>query len=75
MASKTIEQVLKEHTTQLMSLSGVVGVAQSLCNGQDCIKVYVVQMSPELERKIPKELDGYAVDIEVTGEFKALPEK
>ena len=75
MASKTIEQVLKEHTEELMALPGVVGVAQSLCDGRDCIKVYVVQMSSELEQKMPKELDGYKVDIEVTGEFRALPEK
>ena len=75
MASKTIEQVLKEHTEELMALPGVVGVAQSLCDGQDCIKVYVVQMTPELKQKIPDELAGYQVDIEVTGEFKALPEK
>lgn len=75
MASKTIEQVLKEHTEELMALPGVVGVAQSLCDERDCIKVYVANMTPELEQKIPKELDGYQVDIEVTGEFRALPEK
>ena len=75
MASKTIEQVLKEHTDEFMALPGVVGVGQGLCDGKDCIKVFVAQMSPELERKIPKELDDYQVDVEVTGEFKALPEK
>ena len=75
MASKTIEQVLKEHTEELMALPGVVGVGQGLCDDQDCIKVFVAQMSSELEQKIPDELDGYQVDIEVTGEFKALPEK
>ncbi|MCH8956276.1 hypothetical protein IIA28_13310 [candidate division KSB1 bacterium] len=75
MASKTIEQVLKENTNHLMSLPGVVGVAQSLCDNKDCIRIYVTQKSPELEQKIPKELDGYPVEIEVTGEFKALPEK
>ncbi len=75
MASKTIEQVLKEHTEELMALPGVVGVAQSLCDDQDCIKVFVVQMTPEIKQKIPNEFDGYQVDIEVTGEFRALPEK
>ena len=75
MASKTIEQVLKEHTEELMSLPGVVGIAQSLCDDKDCIKVYVAQMSPELEQKIPDTLDGYQVDVEVTGEFKALPKQ
>jgi len=75
MASKTIEQVLKEHTEELMSLPGVVGVGQGLCDDQDCIKVFVAKMTPELKQKIPNELAGYQVDIEVTGEFRALPEK
>ena len=73
MTAKTIEEVLKEHTDALMAIDGVVGVAQGLCNDEDCIKVYVIEMTPELEKKIPRQLDGYPVETEVTGEFKALP--
>lgn len=71
---KTIEEVLKEHTGELMSLPGAVGTAQGLCDGRPCIKVYVTQNTPELEKRIPDILEGYQVVIEETGGFKALPQ-
>jgi hypothetical protein len=75
MPQKSIEVVLKEHTDELMALPGVVGTAQSLCDDKPCIKVYVDELTPELKGKIPKKIEGYAVDIEVTGEIRALPKK
>ncbi|MEJ2236442.1 MAG: hypothetical protein P8X67_21270 [Syntrophobacterales bacterium] len=73
MPTKTIEEVLKEHTSKLMSIPGVVGTAQSLCEGQPCIKVFVSKKTEKLEQKIPKILEGYPVVIQKTGKFKALP--
>ncbi len=73
MPGKTIEMVLKEHTNDLMLLPGVVGTAQSLCAGKPCIKVYVVKKSPELIKQIPSTLEGYVVEIQETGEIRALP--
>jgi hypothetical protein len=69
---KTIEEVLKEHTNKLMSLPGVVGTGQGLCNGQPCIKVFVSRKTGKLEQRIPKNLDGYPVVIQETGKFKSL---
>ena len=74
MSAKSIEEVLKEHTEQLMSLSGVVGTAQGLCDGQACVKVFVIKKTPELEQKILNILEGYPVAIEETGRIRALPE-
>jgi hypothetical protein len=74
MAQKPIEEVLKEHTNRLMSLPGVSGTAQSLCERQPCIKVFVIKKTPELEQKIPSVLGGYPVVIQETGKFRALPE-
>jgi hypothetical protein len=74
MAAKTIEEALKEHTEALMSLRGVVGTAQGLCDDQPCIKIYVNRKTPELEQKIPNILEGYPVTIEETGEIRAFPE-
>ena len=71
MPEKTIEEVLKEHTDTLMAIEGVVGVGQGLCNDKDCIKVFVVKKTSELEQKIPDELDGIPVEIVESGEFKA----
>ena len=74
MPSKSISEVLKEHTDELMSIPGVAGTAQGLCDNKPCIKVYVVKRSLELEQKIPKKIEGFVVDVEETGEFHALPE-
>ena len=69
---KTIEQVLDEHTDRLLALPGVVGTAQGECNGAPCIKILVVEETPELWEQIPDELDGYPVEIQTTGEIRAL---
>ena len=69
---KPIAQVLKEHTERLMALPGVVGTAQGLCHGEPCIKVFVVKKTEELLERIPEEIEGYTVDVQQTGEFKAL---
>ena len=66
-----IEEVLKKYTDNLMSISGVVGTGQSLCDGKSCIKVFVVKKTPELVGKIPEKLEGYPVKIKETGEFRA----
>jgi hypothetical protein len=75
MAAKPIVEVLKEHAKTLMSIPGVVGAGQGLCEGKPCIKVFVIKKTPELEQKIPETLEGYPVVIEETGEVKALPKK
>lgn len=73
MARKTIEAVLREHTDRLMALPGVVGTAIGECAGNPCIKVLVVEETPELVNEIPPTLDGYLVVMEETGEIRALP--
>ena len=75
MSQRPIEVVLKEHTDELMAMSGVVGTAQGLCDDKPCIKVYVAALTSELKKKIPKNLEGYQVMVEVTGEFRALPKR
>ncbi len=75
MPEKTIETVLKEQTDKLMAIPGVVGTAQGLCSGKPCVKVYVVKKTSDLVKQIPATLEGYAVEIQVTGEIKALDRK
>jgi len=64
---RTIEEVLAEQTSQWMSIPGVVGTAQGQEDGKSCIKIYVNERTAELDRRIPKRLDGYAVIMEVSG--------
>ena len=73
MPARTIEDVLKEHTNELMSISGVVGTGQGLCDGEPCIKVFVIKKTTELLKKIPHNLEGYPVKVEETGPIRALP--
>ncbi len=72
MSEKTIEEVLKEHTDEWMSIPGVVGTAIGEFEGKACIKMYLVEKSEELEKKFPASLEGYLILLEETGEFKAL---
>ncbi len=74
MVQKPIDEVLKGNTDRLMSIPGVLGTAQSLCEAHACIKVYVIKKSPELEQSIPSTLGGYPVVIQETGEIRARPE-
>jgi hypothetical protein len=72
---RPIREVLAEHTPRLMAMPGVVGTAESaLPNGKPSILVLVVKRTPELERSIPRELDGYPVVIEESGEIHAMPD-
>lgn len=72
MSSKPIEQVIKEHTPDLMSVPGVTGTAQGLCNGHPCIKVFVTQMNKKIKEQVPEKIEGYTVKVEETGTFRAF---
>lgn len=69
---KPISAVLKERTSSLMTLSGVVGTAEGRCDGKPCIKVYVKEKTPDIVNQIPTEIEGYPVTIEETGEIRPL---
>ncbi len=70
---KAIEAVLKERTKELMSIPGVIGTGQGICDDKPCIRVFVVKKTPEVDQKIPRTLEGYPVEIEETGKIRALP--
>ena len=72
MVGKSIEEVLSEHTGNLMGLPGVVGTAQGECSGRPCIHVYVLEKTPDLLKKIPEKIDGYAVAVYATGEIRPI---
>jgi hypothetical protein len=74
MGEQTIEDVLEKRTAELMSVPGVVGTAQGLCNDEPCIRVFVIKKTPEIDRDIPDMLEGFKVVVEESGEIRALPE-
>ena len=70
MTERTIEQVLADHTGALMALRGVVGVAQGLCVGRPCIRVFVLERAGVARSSIPARIEGFAVSVEPTDEFR-----
>jgi len=73
MPDRPIEDVLRAHTPELMSIPGVVGTAQgALPSGAPCIQVLVVRRTREIERRVPKSLEGWPVTLVITGEIRAL---
>ncbi|NMM50477.1 hypothetical protein [Marinigracilibium pacificum] len=64
-----IEKALAKASSWVDNIDGVEGVAQGLKNGKDCITVFI--SNDEVQSKLPKELDGYAIVVENTGQFMA----
>lgn len=68
---RTIEAVLAAHQAELMAKPGVVGVYVGL--GDDgltpCLKVMIRRADPTLERTLPRQLEGYRVVAEITGDI------
>lgn len=73
-SNQTIEQVKQKYESDLLSIDGVIGVGISECDDKPCIKVYLENESPNLKQQIPKQLDGFKVDAQVTGAIEALPQ-
>ena len=69
---RDINAVLADHDKELMAISGVVGVYVGLLGDgkTQCLKVMLARKDAELERSIPRSLEGYPVLTEVTGEIK-----
>lgn len=51
---------------------GVEGVGQGTTpDGRECVTVMVARLTPELKERIPREIEGYPVQIIETGVFQA----
>jgi hypothetical protein len=70
----SIEQVKARHELDLLRIEGVQGVGVGLDEKgqQEVIKVYVNKKTPLLQQRIPSEIEGFPVDVEVSGEFRAF---
>ena len=71
---RDINSVLADNDKQLLAIPGVVGVYVGLmADGKTkCLKVMLAKKDSELERSIPRTLEGYPVVTEVTGEIRPL---
>jgi len=71
--SETILKVKKKHESFLLSLPGVVsvGIGQDP-DGKPLIVVGLDKPRPETEKKLPRELESFPVQVKVVGPIKAL---
>jgi hypothetical protein len=64
----TIEEVQEAHTEEWLALPGVVGTGIGLCDDDEpCIRVLLAYPSPDAEAAIPDRVEGYRVELVVTG--------
>lgn len=70
-----IEAVLRKHEDTLLAYPNVNGVGIGERAGHPVIKVMVARKVPEAslqpDQLLPKELEGYAIDVEEIGEIAA----
>lgn len=66
-----IEDVQQRHEQRLMAIPGVNGVGIGESNGQPVILIMVKQLTPDLKKKLPNQLEGFGVKVEVVGEIRA----
>ena len=71
---RDINAVLRDHDQELLAIPGVVGVYVAVLEDgkTPCLKVMLARKSAEIERAIPKTLEGHPVVTEVTGEIRPL---
>lgn len=77
MPQRDINAVLSDHDQELMAIPGVAGVYVGVLEDgrTPCLKVMAVRKTPELERRIPRMLEGYTVIVEESGEIRPLPQR
>jgi hypothetical protein len=72
--ARDIDAVLRAHDKELLAIRGVVGVYVGVLDDgkTPCLKVMLAEKSAEVERAIPKSIEGFPVVTEVTGEIRPL---
>jgi hypothetical protein len=73
MGEPTLKQVLERHRGRLLQIDAVVGIAIATSQedpSRPCIVVYADV--DEWPQDLPRELDGYPVELHKVGGFEAL---
>jgi hypothetical protein len=74
MPKRDINAVLRDHDQELMSIPGVVGVYVGLRADQKtpCLRVMAAKKTKDLQRLVPKSIEGYKVELEETGLIRPM---
>jgi hypothetical protein len=65
-------RVIERHAGSLMAIPGVVGVYEGLTRGRTVIRVMLAAKADSTLRRIPRRLDGYPVEVEVSGPIEPM---
>lgn len=55
-----------------MTIAGVIGTGIGRCEDKPCILVFTTSDAEHLRQKIPATVEGYPINIQNTGEIRAL---
>src|SRR5437899_2385949 len=64
--------VLSRHAAELMSIPGVVGVYEGLSRRDTVIRVMLASGADSTRQRIPRRLEGYRVETEVSGPIEPM---
>lgn len=64
-------EVLERFSQEWLAVPGVVGTGMGTRGEEPCLKVFVVERTPEVEARIPRTAGGYPVKVEITGQARA----
>lgn len=70
MPDYTIEEVLQKNSNKWMKIPGVVGTALGIFNNKPCIKIFVTELSPHIQKHIPTQIKNHLIIVEETGLFR-----
>ena len=69
----TAARAIELHSDSLMAIPGVVGVYEGLsAGGETVLRVMLAQDADSTRRRIPPRLEGFRVEIEVTGRIEPM---
>lgn len=69
---RRIEEVQEEIEKELLPISDITSIYIGEKNNKSIIKVGVKKMTPDITKVIPREKDGYEIEVEETGELSAF---
>jgi hypothetical protein len=71
-SDQSLSLVIARNATKLMGIPGVVGVYEGQSEGKPVLRVMVLSRADSTMEKIPKTLEGYDVEVEVSGPVKPM---
>jgi hypothetical protein len=71
--SEDLGKIIATHSNMIMGLNDVVGIGESLCDGNPCIRIFLARHNETTLAQIQEYLAGIPFAIEISGNFTASP--